>query len=532
MAQGQPRQRQGRHPDLLGGRRKPGEECQPEHRLRHQGGKDARHEGPGHRWPRRRLHGPGRRRRGDDPDRGGAARHAACRGFSGGDLALPCFASETAEKRDEVVTSQPAVFLDRDGVINANVARDGRPVAPTTLEDFAFLPGVEDAVRRLKSAGLLVIVVTNQPDVGSGRTPRAVVEAMHDLVRARLGVDDIKMCTHVDADGCTCRKPKPGMILAATAEHGIDLSRSYVVGDRWRDVDAGRAAGCLTILVDNGYEPDRSRRADAVVRSLPQAVDYITDTMRGTRMPVSSVERLKVKIFADGADLKTMKEAAANPLIKGFTTNPTLMRQAGVNDYKAFAHEVLKAIPDRPISFEVFADDLPTMEDQAREIASWGENVYVKIPVSNTKGEFTGPLIATLSRAGIKLNVTAIMTLEQVARVGEALADAVPAVVSVFAGRIADTGRDPVPHMKEALSLLRGRPKAELLWASPREVLNIFQADEIGCHIITVTNDHIKKLALVGKDLVEYSKETVVMFYRDAQAAGYSISVAAKRAAS
>jgi transaldolase len=249
-------------------------------------------------------------------------------------------------------------------------------------------------------------------------------------------------------------------------------------------------------------------------------------------MPIPSVDRLKVKIFADGADLKTMREAAANPLIKGFTTNPTLMRQAGVSDYKAFALDALKAIPDRPISFEVFADDLPTMEDQGREIASWGQNVYVKIPVSNTKGEFTGPLIATLSRAGIKLNITAIMTVDQVARVGEALAENVPAVVSVFAGRIADTGRDPVPEMKEALGVLRPRPKAELLWASPREVLNIFQADEIGCHIITVTGDHLKKLSLTGKDLLEYSKETVAMFYRDAKTAGFSISVPAKRAAS
>ena len=249
-------------------------------------------------------------------------------------------------------------------------------------------------------------------------------------------------------------------------------------------------------------------------------------------MTKPSVQDLKIKIFADGADLKTMREAAANPLIKGFTTNPTLMRQAGVSDYKAFALEVLKAIPDRPISFEVFADDFRTMEDQAREIASWGKNVYVKIPVSNTKGEFAGPLIATLSRAGIKLNVTAIMTLEQVSRVGEALAENVPSVVSVFAGRIADTGRDPVPHMTEALRLLRGRPKAELLWASPREPLNIFQADAIGCHVITVTSDHLKKLSLVAKDLVEYSRETVAMFYKDAQSAGYAIPLASNRAAS
>jgi transaldolase len=227
-----------------------------------------------------------------------------------------------------------------------------------------------------------------------------------------------------------------------------------------------------------------------------------------------------------------MKEAAANPHVKGFTTNPTLMRAAGVNDYKAFALEVLKAIPERPVSFEVFADDLPTMEAQGREIGSWGKNIYVKIPVTNTKGDFCGPVIATLSRAGIKLNVTAVFTLDQVGRIASALAEETPAVVSVFAGRIADTGRDPVPHMRDALALLKDRPKAELLWASPRELLNIFQADEIGCHIITVTNDVIKKLALVGKDLEQYSRETVMMFYKDATTAGFNIPLASKRAAS
>ncbi len=249
-------------------------------------------------------------------------------------------------------------------------------------------------------------------------------------------------------------------------------------------------------------------------------------------MDSSSIDHLKIKIFADGADLKSIKEAAANSRVKGFTTNPTLMRAAGVNDYKAFALDVLKAVPDRPVSFEVFADDFPTMEDQAREIASWGDNVYVKIPVSNTKGDFAGPLIAALSHAGVKLNVTAIFTLEQVAKVGEALAVETPAVVSVFAGRVADTGRDPVPHMSQSLKLLKNRPGAELLWASPRELFNIFQADEIGCHIITVTNDVIKKLSLVGKDLNGYSRETVAMFYKDAVSANFSIPLAARRAIS
>jgi transaldolase len=244
-----------------------------------------------------------------------------------------------------------------------------------------------------------------------------------------------------------------------------------------------------------------------------------------------SVDQLTIKIFADGADLKGMKEAAAAPHVKGFTTNPTLMRQAGVTDYKQFALEVLELIPDRPVSFEVFADDFPTMEAQGREIASWGDNVYVKIPVTNTKGEFAGPLMTRLSAAGIKLNVTAIMTNEQVKRVAAALARDVPAVVSVFAGRIADTGRDPVPIMREAVALLKDRPLAELLWASPRELLNIFQADEIGCHIITVTGDVIRKLALVGKDLDRYSLETVAMFHKDALSAAFTIPVGSEWAA-
>ncbi len=245
-----------------------------------------------------------------------------------------------------------------------------------------------------------------------------------------------------------------------------------------------------------------------------------------------NVEQLKIKIFADGADLKSIREAAAHPLVKGFTTNPTLMRQAGVIDYRAFARDVLKSVPDRPVSFEVFADDFPSMEQQAREIASWGENVYVKIPVSNTKGEFSGPLIAALSHTGVKLNITAIFTLEQVSRVADALAQNTPAVVSVFAGRVADTGRDPVPLMIDSLRVLKPRPKAELLWASPREVLNIFQGDQIGCHIITVTSDHLKKLSLAGKDLDAYSREAVVTFHKDALAAGFDIPTSGKRAAS
>lgn len=235
---------------------------------------------------------------------------------------------------------------------------------------------------------------------------------------------------------------------------------------------------------------------------------------------------LKVKVFADGADLKGILEMYKNPLITGFTTNPTLMRKAGVSDYEAFARKLLETVTDRPISFEVFADDFPAMISQGRAIASWGKNVNVKVPVMNTNGEFTGPVLRALASDGVELNVTAIMTTAQVREVSAVLDPTVPAIVSVFAGRIADTGIDPVPHMQECKQIFASRPKAELLWASPRELLNIFQANEIGCHIITCTNDMIAKLSLVGKDLLEYSRETVQMFHRDAIASAFSIDAA------
>ena len=238
------------------------------------------------------------------------------------------------------------------------------------------------------------------------------------------------------------------------------------------------------------------------------------------------VSGLNVKIFGDGADVAGILELSRQPWIKGFTTNPTLMCKAGVTDYRAFASEILERVTDRPISFEVLADDPATMERQAREIASWGGNVYVKIPVTNTRREPMHALIRRLSADGIQINVTAVLALEQVREVAGALAGGAPSCISVFAGRVADTGRDPVPVMREALEIMRASPKAELIWASPRELLNIYQADEIGCHIITVTNDILKKLALVGKDLHDYSLETVKMFYDDAVKSGYTLEPA------
>jgi transaldolase len=246
-----------------------------------------------------------------------------------------------------------------------------------------------------------------------------------------------------------------------------------------------------------------------------------TDSATATATP--SLAALRVKLFADGADLAGMREMAALAHIAGFTTNPTLMRKAGVADYERFAREVLEHIGDRPISFEVFSDEFDEMERQAQRIAAWGPNVNVKIPVTNTRGESSVPLVRRLAAAGVRLNVTALMTVGQVRDVAAGLEPAVPAFVSLFAGRIADTGRDPVPMVRESVAVLAALPHAELIWASPRELLNVFQADAAGCHVITATNDILKKLTNVGKDLDAYSLETVRMFHDDAAAAGFKI---------
>ncbi len=238
---------------------------------------------------------------------------------------------------------------------------------------------------------------------------------------------------------------------------------------------------------------------------------------------MTSIERLKLKLFADGADLRTILALSQNPLIKGFTTNPTLMRKAGVSDYERFAREVIEAIPDRSVSFEVLADDFEDMRRQALAIAAWGKNVYVKVPVTNTLGESAAELMHALSHSGVKVNATAIMTIEQVHEVVFALAGGAPSYVSIFAGRVADTGRDPIPTMRAALSLLQPYPSMELIWASPRELLNVFQAEEIGCHILTATSDILQKLQLVGRDLPLYSLDTVRMFYHDACSSGFTL---------
>lgn len=240
--------------------------------------------------------------------------------------------------------------------------------------------------------------------------------------------------------------------------------------------------------------------------------------------PLSS---LRVAVFADGADLETLRRLGDDPLISGFTTNPTLMRKAGVTDYEEFARAAAEIAGDRPISFEVFSDEFDEMERQASVIAGWGASVYVKVPVTDTHGRPSEAVVRRLAARGIKLNVTALTTVAQVERVAGWLEPGVPSFVSLFAGRIADTGRDPVPLIGESLQALEALPSSKLIWASPREVLNVIQASEAGCHVITATADVLAKLHLLGKDLEEFSLETVQMFHADAAAAGYRIETSA-----
>jgi len=447
-------------------------------------------------------------------------------------MALSRQPPDVADSKEQVVMratkAKRAVFLDRDGVLVVPEIRNGRGFAPRSLEAFSIYPRAAESLTRLKAAGYLLVVVTNQPDIGNGLVSVDVVNEMHRLMAQALPIDRIELCPHSQPEACNCRKPKPGMLINAARHCGIDLAGSVMIGDRSSDVEAGRAAGCRTVFMDLDYASEVERTAsDYTVRSLAEAADVILGVAPNNRAAaIRAVDALQVKIFADGADLDGMLEMARLPYIKGFTTNPTLMRKAGVTNYEAFARSLLEKITQHPVSLEVFADDFPGMIAQARAIASWGKNVNVKVPVMNTKGEFTGPVLRTLAAEGVELNVTAIMTLEQVTAVAAVLDDKVPAIVSVFAGRVADTGIDPVPLMRACRDILRSRPKAELLWASPREVLNVFQADDIGCHIITCTNDMIAKLSLAGKDLLDYSRETVQMFDRDATASSFSINLA------
>lgn len=424
-----------------------------------------------------------------------------------------------------------AVFLDRDGVLNEPIVRDGLPYPPQHADDLVICDGAPSALEALSRAGFALICVTNQPDVARGTMPAETLAEINIRLRSQLPLDDVLVCQHDDADACSCRKPKPGLVHEAARRHGLDPSRSYFVGDRWRDVEAGAAARCRTVLVDRGYaERAPSVPPDARVSSVAEAAAWIlADASRRAMYAIDaqtaapSVHQLRVKLFADGADLDGIRRLAENVQIAGFTTNPTLMRKAGVTDYASFGQAALELIGGRPISFEVFADEPAEMIRQAREIASWGPNVYVKIPVTDTRRASTEAVVRELTADGVRLNVTALFTESQVRSVCDALVGTPGAYVSVFAGRIADTGRDPVPLMSKNAAICSAQPNVELIWASPRELLNVFHADAAGVHIITATHDILAKLDLVGKDLDSYSHETVLMFHQDAAAAGYQL---------
>lgn len=408
-----------------------------------------------------------------------------------------------------------AVFLDRDGVINQPFVRDGLPFPPASAADFKLMPGVREACESLKDAGFLLVVVTNQPDVGRGTQSETAVRQMNETMCGALPIDRVEVC--FDADDFANsgrRKPQSGMLLDAASALGIDLGKSFMVGDRWRDIDCGNAAGCTTILIDRNY--DEPLRTQPAMRS----PSLLAAARQIVKAPV--LEDLTVKIYADGADRERMFALYADPLISGLTTNPTLMYKAGIRDYEAFAKDVLRVVRDKPVSFEVLSDDFNDMCRQALKIAGWGDNVYVKIPVTNTLGETSRELIRYLSARGIKVNVTAILTASQVRSTAEVLSRSTPAVVSVFAGRIADCGIDPLPVMRSAKLALAELPQTELLWASVREVWNLYEAHAAGCDIVTVPHEILKKaMKSAGSDLTALSLETVRMFAGDAAAAGF-----------
>jgi transaldolase len=408
-----------------------------------------------------------------------------------------------------------AVFLDRDGVLNAAIVRHGKPYPPESVDALRIAADAAEALASLREAGYRLVVVTNQPDVARGLQHREVVEAINAALMAALPLDEIRVCYHDDRDNCACRKPAPGLLLREPAH---DLARSCLVGDRSGDIEAARRAGVAgAVLIDHRYAEGVRTEPDARVSSLREAADWIL------RQDVPKA-RLRVSIYADGASLDDMKAWARHSYIRGFTTNPTLMRKAGVQDYARFGRDAVRAIPDRPISFEVFSDEFPEMEMQAREIASWGPNVFVKIPITNSRGEAASDLIDRLSHSGVQVNVTAVLSPAQVRHAVDALAGGARANISVFAGRIADTGRDPVPMMADILRTAARVPSVQVIWASPREVLNLYQADRVGCHIITLTTDLLQKLSLRGRDLEEFSLETVRMFRDDAVKAGFGLN--------
>ncbi len=306
----------------------------------------------------------------------------------------------------------PAVFLDRDGVLNRAIVRNGKPYPPESLAELEIAAGAAGALARLKAAGYRLVVVTNQPDVAAGRQRREVVESINAALSAALPIDEVRVCYHDEAHKCGCRKPATGLLTDPPLH---DLDSSIIVGDRWRDIEAGKRANLRATVLIEGHYDERYVTPHYATDSIERAVDWILALPpRGAIM--KALSDLRVKIFADGADLPTMRLLASQAYISGFTTNPTLMHKAGVDDYRTFARGVLAAVPDRPVSFEVLSDDFPEMEAEAREISAWGPCVYVKVPVTNTAGRPSYEVIQRLSQSGVRVNVTAILTIDQVRR--------------------------------------------------------------------------------------------------------------------
>ena len=377
-------------------------------------------------------------------------------------------------------------------------------------------------------------IVSDQPAAAKGKVSRELLEAVHarvvdEVQRAGGVIASSHLCLHRAEDGCGCRKPATGLLLAAfEANPGFSRTDAWMVGDAVSDVQAGKAAGLHTALIGRRFCAACEHLADTVGTPdcyEPDLSAFVERLLGAVAVP-RAVRRgeLRVRVFADGADLETIRRRAADPLIAGFTTNPSLMRKAGVLDYEAFARAALEATGGRPLSIEVVADTAPEIERQARRIHGWGPNAYVKIPVTTTRGEPLWGLAGSLSREGVKVNVTAVLTLEQVAMSAAALRGGAPSVISVLAGRVADAGVDPVSHMRAALSICRAADRCiELLWASPREVYNVVQASDVGVDIITVTDDLLQKLGYLGKALSDVSLEMVRALKADADVGGYQV---------
>ena len=438
------------------------------------------------------------------------------------------------------------IVLDRDGVLNKLLIdpEHGTIDSPLYPSQVEILEGVPEILARLTQAGYGLTIATNQPAFAKGKTTRKNLEDVHAKIVLLLEAQGARIlsshiCFHRSEDRCGCRKPRTGLLEDAFRLHSaFDPKSSWMVGDGITDIQAGEAYGLKTAFV-GPKKPDIIKMFHEIqTRPLFWAADiiefgeYLLSTPNNLTRNIDMQENTqrdypfasKIKIYSDGADLASMVEMAANPKIQGMTTNPTLMKKAKISDYRNFCQDALAKIKTKPISFEVFADDFDNMRRQALEIASWGSNVYVKIPIMNSEGMSSLELIQDLSHKEVKLNVTAILSLNQVSQTCIALKGGAPSIVSVFAGRIADTGRNPFPMMQKALEICQYTDKnIELLWASTREVLNIVQAEQAGCHIITVPPDLIKKMAFFDKDLELLSLETVQMFKNDADSAGFTL---------